>query len=149
MTNFTWQTLTPWLLHQTLFMFLKMQLLSVITTLLMALASQVTAQQLIFGKAGDAITINAVPVPLCVKEPDRNTVGRLHYRGGLHLYAEDSRFGGLSALCISADGQQLIALSDSGLWFLAHLVYDEAGALAGLRDTYSVSYTHLTLPTKA
>ena len=64
--------------------------------------------------AAESIAIDAAPVPLSAEEPDRDTVGRLRYRGGLHLRAQDSRFGGLSALGISADGRRLVALSDGG-----------------------------------
>ena len=85
--------------------------------------------------AAESIAIDAAPVPLSAEEPDRDTVGRLRYRGGLHLRAQDSRFGGLSALGISADGRRLVALSDGGHRFSARLVYDRAGNLAGLRDT--------------
>ncbi|MBL4690319.1 MAG: esterase-like activity of phytase family protein [Rhodospirillales bacterium] len=84
--------------------------------------------------AAESITLDAAPVPLSAEEPDRDTVGRLRYRGGLHLRADDGRFGGLSALGISADGQRLVALSDAGHRFSARLVYDRAGNLAGLRD---------------
>ncbi len=85
--------------------------------------------------AAEPISIDAAPVPLSAEEPDRDTVGRLRFRGGLHLRANDSRFGGLSALGISADGRRLVALSDGGHRFSARLVYDRAGNLAGLRDT--------------
>jgi hypothetical protein len=84
--------------------------------------------------AAESITLDAAPVPLSAEEPDRDTVGRLRYRGGLHLRADDSRFGGLSALGISADGRRLVALSDAGHRFSARLVYDRAGNLAGLHD---------------
>ena len=83
----------------------------------------------------DPITIDAVPIRLSAEDPDRNSIGRLHYRGGLHLRADDIRFGGLSALGISADGRRLIALSDRGHRFSARLVYDRTENLAGLHDT--------------
>ena len=84
--------------------------------------------------AAAPLTLDATPVPLSNREPDRDTVGRLRYRGGLHLRAGDNRFGGLSALGISADGKRLVAISDAGHRFSARLVYDRAGNLAGLRD---------------
>ena len=88
------------------------------------------------GLAGaEPIAINAVPVRLSTEDRDRNSVGQLHYRGGLHLRADDRRFGGLSALGISADGRRLVALSDSGHRFSARLEYDRSGNLAGLYDT--------------
>ena len=87
------------------------------------------------GLAGaEPIAINAVPVRLSTEDRDRNSVGQLLYRGGLHLRADDRRFGGLSALGISADGRRLVALSDSGHRFSARLEYDRSGNLAGLHD---------------
>ena len=87
-----------------------------------------------FAAAAESIAIEATPIPLSAEEPDRDTVGQLRYRGGLHLSTDNSRFGGLSALGISADGRRLVALSDDGQRFSARLVYDRAGNLAGLRD---------------
>ena len=84
--------------------------------------------------AAESIAIEAKPIPLSAEEHDRDTVGQLRYRGGLHLSTDNSRFGGLSALGISADGRRLVALSDDGQRFSARLVYDRAGNLAGLRD---------------
>ncbi len=81
------------------------------------------------------IAVNATPVPLNPDDPAQRTVGRLRYRGGLHLQVPDANFGGLSALGISSDGQRMIALSDRGQRFSARLVYDEDGNLAGLRQT--------------
>ena len=88
------------------------------------------------GLAGaEPIAINAVPVRLSTEDRDRTSVGQLLYRGGFHLHADDRRFGGLSALGISADGRRLVALSDSGHRFSARLEYDRSGNLAGLHDT--------------
>ena len=84
--------------------------------------------------AAAPLTLDVTPVPLSAGTPERDTVGRLRYRGGLHLSAGDNRFGGLSALGISADGRRLVALSDAGHRFSARLVYDRAGNLAGLGD---------------
>ena len=84
--------------------------------------------------AAEPIAIEATPIPLSAEEHDRDTVGQLRYRGGLHLSTDNSRFGGLSALGISADGRRLVALSDDGQRFSARLVYDRVGNLAGLRD---------------
>ena len=52
--------------------------------------------------AAEPIAIEATPIPLSAEEHDRDTVGQLRYRGGLHLSTDNSRFGGLSALGISA-----------------------------------------------
>jgi len=56
-------------------------------------------------------------------------VGRLEYRGGLHLTSSDARFGGWSGLIVSPDGGALIAISDNGYWLTAKPIYDRAGRL--------------------
>ncbi len=81
--------------------------------LILVSAGLVFATGLAPGSAGaEAIAVEAVPVPLSAEDLGLNTVGRLRYRGGLHLRAEDGNFGGLSALGISADGRRMLALSD-------------------------------------
>ncbi len=85
--------------------------------------------------AAEPIAVDVAPVALDATQPDRDTIGRLRYRGGLHLSADDSRFGGLSALGVSEDGRRLVALSDGGHRFSARLAYDGAGGLAGLENT--------------
>lgn len=60
--------------------------------------------------------------------------GDLIYRGGLALSSPDRDFGGLSALEVSADARTFLAISDRGQWLEAELVYDEAGALVGVRN---------------
>ena len=83
----------------------------------------------------EPIDVRTDPVPLSADDPDLKTVGRLEYRGGIHLVAEDPGFGGLSALGVSDDGKRMVALSDRGRRFSARLVYDQMGNLTGLRDT--------------
>ena len=80
----------------------------------------------------DPVLIQTKPVPLDAFDPAIRRVGRLEYRGGLQLSSSDNRFGGLSGLLVSADGQRLTAISDRGYWIGAVLRYDENGALAGI-----------------
>lgn len=83
---------------------------------------------------GGAIEISARRVALHPGRPSLDRVGRLEYRGGLALTSGDSRFGGFSALDISADGRSLLAISDKGAWLRATLVYDRSGRLGGMID---------------
>ncbi len=80
-----------------------------------------------------SIQVRARAVALNEENPEQTTVGALRYRGGLALTSPDSRFGGLSALAVTVDGQRMLALSDRGFRFSARLVYDERGDLAGVR----------------
>lgn len=92
----------------------------------------------------EPIEVRATAVPLDPRAAGARHVGRLTYRGGLHLTSPAPVFGGLSALHVSSDGAALVAVSDKGAWLSARLVYDGAGELAGvaqaemgpLRDTH-------------
>lgn len=79
-------------------------------------------------------TLHSGPLHLNPEDKTQQTAGGLRWRGGLVLSAEDPRFGGLSDLEISPDGQALTAISDAGRWLTAHLTYDSAGNLAGIAD---------------
>lgn len=74
------------------------------------------------------VMVAAEPVDLGVAE-----VGRLRFRGGLALSAEDAAFGGISGIEVINDGR-LIAITDNGDWIEARLVLDEALTLIGVAD---------------
>src|SRR5262245_47002358 len=84
--------------------------------------------------AGEPIVINSAAVPLDPRDPSVTRVGKLEYRGGLHLTSDDKRFGGLSALSVSGDGAHLTAVSDEGGWLTAGIVYDGQGRLKEVTD---------------
>ena len=63
-----------------------------------------------------------------------NRVGRLTFAGGLELYSQDERFGGLSGLRVNGDGSRLVAVSDTANWLSAAIERDGKGALSGLSD---------------
>jgi hypothetical protein len=73
----------------------------------------------------------ARPVPLDESEPSRREIGQLVYRGGLEITDGHRHLGGLSALAISDDGSQLIALTDRGNRLEARLADDTGGSLVG------------------
>ena len=82
--------------------------------------------------AREKITVQATLVPLNPADPSQRGVGPLVFRGGLALRSEDRRFGGLSDLAVSADGQRLAAVSDEGCFLEARLLYDPRGFLSGI-----------------
>ncbi len=88
--------------------------------------------------AAEPIDLSTKPIVLAPSEPGLNTVGALTYRGGLELTSNDPRFGGLSGLAISDDGDRVISITDTGHWFEARLVYDADGRLAALADASMV-----------
>ncbi len=85
--------------------------------------------------AADALVIQAAPVALHPSEIERQTLGRLVYRGGLVLTSPDGNFGGLSDLHVSPDARRLVAISDRGHWLDGELLYDWQGRLAGIANS--------------
>jgi len=84
--------------------------------------------------AGEPIALVTAPVALSPQTPGGDSVGRLTFRGGIELRSEDERFGALSDLVVSADGQNLLAITDHGDWFAARLAYDSRGWLDGATE---------------
>jgi hypothetical protein len=82
----------------------------------------------------EAPGVQTAPVALYTDDPDRRDLGALRYTGGLSLSSESALFGGWSAIEVSEDGARLLAISDSGAWMTAGLVYDASGELIGLND---------------
>jgi hypothetical protein len=79
----------------------------------------------------DPVAVRSRPVPLNPEDPLRRVVGRLEYRGGLHLTSDDPRFGGISSIRVLPGGERLVAVSDEGFWLSARLVRSR-GLLEGL-----------------
>jgi hypothetical protein len=80
------------------------------------------------------LQLRTAGVLLNPRAPAQTAVGRLEYRGGIMLAANDPRFGGLSDLVVSPDGERLLAVGDEGIWFEAHLVHDASGRLTEARQ---------------
>ena len=80
-------------------------------------------------------------MPLDPADASRHSIGPLEYLGGLWLRGDDPRFGGLSDLRVSADGERLFAVSDCGNGFMARLRYDASGRLVGLGEARIVGLT--------
>jgi hypothetical protein len=83
-----------------------------------------TAQPGPAGATISPIQVRADPVLLDADHPSEVTAGKLTYLAGFELTANDRRFGGLSSLVITPDGQLLTALSDRGYWVEMHLDYN-------------------------
>lgn len=83
--------------------------------------------------SGDPVVVRSTPVPLDRQDPARTAVGRLAYRGGIHLASADPRFGGVSSLRVLPGGERIVAITDEGSWLTARLVI-EAGVLRGVAD---------------
>ena len=83
-------------------------------------------------EAHDSLPLVARPLALNPEDPAQLRIGQLTWRGGLEITSPDRRFGGLSALLVTADGARMTALTDQGKLIAGRLTYDDAGRLAGL-----------------
>ncbi len=81
------------------------------------------------------LTVETRPLPLSSSDPGLDRVGRLKFLGAIRLDSKDARFGGLSAMLWEPDCGRLLAVSDSGTWFvLAPREVD--GRLVGVADAW-------------
>lgn len=78
------------------------------------------------------IKVTAAPLTLDPTNPDRKSFGKLIFMSGFELASTDARFGGLSGLALSQDGQRLYTVSDHGYWLSASLHHDSQGRLTGM-----------------
>ena len=79
----------------------------------------------------DPLDLTTRPVPLFREDASRDRVGDLVWRGGLDLVSADPRFGGLSALAVRPDGEELTVISDNGFWIKLKPAYS-GGNLTGI-----------------
>jgi len=91
-----------------------------------------------------ATDVTAHVIPLYPDRPNDRRDGQLIYRGGLELTSSDNRFGGLSDISVSADGERILAVSDEAFWFRARLSYDPVGNLTGVHDAEIAPMLNLT-----
>ncbi|HEX3483492.1 MAG TPA: esterase-like activity of phytase family protein [Micropepsaceae bacterium] len=84
--------------------------------------------------ADNAANIQSTRIPLYPGNPSDHRAGSLIYRGGLVLKSSNPAFGGWSDLGVSADGNEVLAISDEAHWLRARLSYDANGDLAGASD---------------
>jgi len=80
----------------------------------------------------DPVIVFGARIPLYFDHPDDRRAGSLIYRGGLLLASPDKGFGGWSDIAVSADGSEMLAISDEAHWFSARLSYDKSGDLANI-----------------
>jgi hypothetical protein len=83
---------------------------------------------------GEPANVRAARIPLYPGNPSERRAGALIYRGGLVLNSTNRAFGGWSDLAVSADGSEVLSISDEAHWLRAHLDYDPNGDLAGMDD---------------
>jgi len=89
--------------------------------------------------ATDAVEIAATGVAFNLSDPEAGPgapsgSSPLAYRGGLVLTSADDRFGGISGLLIRNEGNSIQAVTDTGHWLEADIIYDAEGRLAGISN---------------
>ncbi len=82
----------------------------------------------------EPVAVKASPVPLNPEDGAQRTAGALTYMGGVELTSDHDAFGGLSSLILSADGRNIMAVTDRGHWLRARLDLDGRGQLVGLSE---------------
>jgi hypothetical protein len=83
--------------------------------------------------AAEPVAVASRPVALNPDDPKLRVVGRLEYRGGLHLVSEHPGFGGISSIRVLDGGQRIVAVTDEGSWLTARTVVRK-GFLEGVED---------------
>jgi hypothetical protein len=83
--------------------------------------------------AAEPVVVRSSPVALNPADARQRVVGRLEYRGGLHLVSDDPRFGGISSIRVEPDGERLVAVTDDGQWLSLRLVHRD-GRLEGVAE---------------
>ena len=78
--------------------------------------------------------VDARAIPLNPRAPEESKVGSLTYLGGLLVQSKTKGFAGWSGLAVSADGSQLLAVSDRAYWWTGNLSYSD-GMLSGIDDS--------------
>jgi hypothetical protein len=92
---------------------------------------------------GEPIDVTTVPLALDSHDANRDKTGGLTYLGGLRLRSDAKGFGGFSGLDISADGSDMIAVSDFGRRLDARLSYAKDGRLTGVTGAQLAPLTGL------
>ncbi len=87
--------------------------------------------------AADPLILSAQSIELDPRHPDRRTIGPLEFLAGYELSSESENWGGLSGMVISADGELLTAIADTGRWYRIGLEHDSAGRLTGFMGAES------------
>ncbi len=82
--------------------------------------------------SAETIDVDVKAIPFIDATPDKNDVGDLLYRGGVHLSSRNPQFGGFSGLGVSPDGRRMVSVSDAGMSYSANLEYDSRGNLSGV-----------------
>lgn len=85
------------------------------------------------GMTATPITVKSSHNILDAADTERREFGKLVYVSGIAMRSDHPDFGGMSGLQVSADGKQILAITDTGQWISADLIFDK-GRLSGLAN---------------
>jgi hypothetical protein len=92
-----------------------------------ALLLDITAAAISREAAADqSIPLVSTRIDFTPPEKGIRDLGKLHLRGALVLSSSDDRVGGISGLALSANGRELLAISDRGWWLRGRIEYRES-----------------------
>lgn len=81
------------------------------------------------------LAVEARSLPFSSRDAEVDRVGRLKFLGAVQLVAKDARFGGISAMLWEPGCNRLLAVSDSGTWFVLE-PKERDGRLEGIGDAW-------------
>ncbi|HZQ12912.1 MAG TPA: esterase-like activity of phytase family protein [Pseudolabrys sp.] len=97
---------------------------TVVVALVLVVASFGLAQALRYAHSRARIAVQATPVAsFDPRDESKTRFGRLEFRGGLALTANNDAFGGISALYMEPDGAHFLAVTDQSSWLRGRIVY--------------------------
>lgn len=77
------------------------------------------------------VAVSAAPITSFEASALDQPIGKLIFRGGVALVAQDDTFGGLSGLTVTGPNQQALFVTDRGNFVAGQLAYDENNRLFG------------------
>ncbi|MGV8833675.1 MAG: esterase-like activity of phytase family protein [Devosia sp.] len=78
------------------------------------------------------VAVSATQITSFGDTPLDGVVGKLVFRGGMAMVAQDDTFGGLSGVSLTGPNQQISFVSDRGNFVTGHMAYDDKNRLFGL-----------------
>ncbi len=82
----------------------------------------------------ETVTVESRPIAnFAIGRPSETRFGKLDFLGGIELLAKNRHFGGLSGLIVSPNGEEILAVTDNGLWVAIGLEQAANGAPVKIR----------------
>lgn len=96
--------------------------------------ASISTQMPLIANATEKLTITSKAINFSAVNPSQEIFDKLLWRGGLVLKSTHPQFGGLSGIELSANGEEMLAISDRGYWVKADVIYKN-GRINGLANS--------------